>query len=86
MLVVHASCFCLESVRFVFTEFKKDQLLIPQVLDIMQVVLYQAAIFYAQIVYVNLDKSNRLVILDEEEEENRLAENWILVELITYYA
>ncbi len=29
MLFVHASCFCLESIRFIFTEFKKDQVLIP---------------------------------------------------------
>jgi hypothetical protein len=55
----------------------------------LQVVLYQGAIFYAQIVYVNLDKSNRVMMnqtQDDIEESNNLAENWILVELITYYA
>jgi len=86
MLCVHLSCVVLESIRFLFTEFKKDYVLIPQILDILQVVLYQGAIFYAQIVYVNLDKSNRVNQTQDDIEESNLAENWILVELITYYA
>jgi NADH:ubiquinone oxidoreductase subunit 6 (subunit J) len=86
MLCVHISSFTLESIRFLFTEFKKEYVLIPQVLDIFQVVLYQGAIFYAQIVYINLDKSKRGNETKEELELSNLAENWILVELITYYA
>ena len=86
MLCVHISSFTLESIRFLFTEFKKEYVLIPQVLDIFQVVLYQGAIFYAQIVYINLDKSKRGNETKEELEQSNLAENWILVELITYYA
>lgn len=86
MLCVHLSCVVLESIRFLFTEFKKDYVLIPQILDILQVVLYQGAIFYAQIVYVNLDKSDRVNQTQDDIEESNLAENWILVELITYYA
>jgi NADH:ubiquinone oxidoreductase subunit 6 (subunit J) len=86
MFCVHISCVALESIRFLFTEFKKDYVLIPQILDIFQVVLYQGAIFYAQIVYVNLDKSNRVNQTQDDLEESNLAENWILVELITYYA
>ena len=47
-------------------------------MDIACIFLYQGGVFYTQIVYVNLDKKGY--------EEYKLAESWILVELITYYA
>jgi hypothetical protein len=47
-------------------------------MDISCIFLYQGGVFYTQIVYVNLDKQGL--------RELKLAESWILVELITYYS
>ena len=78
MLFVHGSCFALNLFRGIVQELSKDLHLLPQLLDIACIVLYQGGVFYAQIVYVNLDKRGL--------EELRLAQSWIIVELITYYA
>jgi hypothetical protein len=47
-------------------------------IDILTVVLYQGAIFYIQIVYLNMDNEDRM------DDAINLAKNWLLVELITY--
>ncbi len=80
MLMTHASCFALQLLQSLSLEFRKDWILFPMLIDILTVVLYQGAIFYIQIVYLNMDKEDRM------DNAINLAENWLLVELITYYA
>ena len=75
LLIVHGICFTLESLRFVITEFKAHCVLLPFLLDIICIILYQGAIFYVQIVYINIKK----------QEADFTTLSWIEIELLTYY-
>lgn len=77
MFLTHATCFGFETLRFLVTEFGgKNCVLFPLLLDIFCIVLYQGAIFYIQIVFVNINRA--------EVDQNVM--NWIEIELITYYS
>ena len=75
MLVIHSICFGLEILRTGTTELKRSWVLFPMLLDFANVVLYQGAIFYIQIIYINIDK--------KKTDFTTVA--WIQIELITYY-
>ena len=79
MLCVHSIVFVLESLRFVIVETKAASVLLPLILDIICIVLYQSAIFYTQIVYVNIDTGSK-------NPETVLALPWVVIELVTYYS
>ena len=55
MFIVHAICFVLEALRSLLHEFKSDLVLLPNILDIVIIVLYQGAIFYVQVVLITLE-------------------------------
>ncbi|CDW87155.1 UNKNOWN [Stylonychia lemnae] len=76
MLVTHSICFTLEVFRFIITEWKKSCILLPLLIDIVTIIMYQGAIFYIQIVYINLEK----------DDADFFTTSWIEIELITYYS
>lgn len=82
MLIIHVCYVILECIRFLFVEFKKDWVLVPNLIDIVNIVFYQGSIFYISIVYVLFDQNS----VEDQNLSMSLATGWLLVELITYYS